>query len=221
MSSTYLPNNDREFLSWVINFLKQLSQSLARFTFPADEYQKLSAQRTDFSQKLEIAEEPSTRTKPSVLAKNISRKLLEKTIQQDVKEFLMFNRNVTDEDREDLGLPIYKTTRTPSAVAKDAPDVDVDSSIIGRLIFHFFEKGNSHKRGKPDGQHCAEIAWVLSDTPPVRWEELIHSAVDTNSPFTLQFENDQRGKTVYFALRWENTRGEKGPWSQIYSAIIP
>jgi hypothetical protein len=31
----------------------------------------------------------------------------------------------------------------------------------------------------------------------------------------------QRGKTVYFALRWENTRGEKGPWSEIMSAIIP
>jgi hypothetical protein len=35
------------------------------------------------------------------------------------------------------------------------------------------------------------------------------------------FENDQRGKTVYFALRWENTRGEKGPWSAIQIAIIP
>ncbi|MDR2362267.1 MAG: hypothetical protein LBD91_06005 [Prevotellaceae bacterium] len=29
------------------------------------------------------------------------------------------------------------------------------------------------------------------------------------------------GKTVYFALRWENTRGEKGPWSDIMSATVP
>lgn len=43
-----------------------------------------------------------------------------------------------------------------------------------------------------------------------------------NSPaHTLTFDENQRGKTVYFALRWENTRGEKGPWSQIVSSIIP
>jgi hypothetical protein len=39
---------------------------------------------------------------------------------------------------------------------------------------------------------------------------MTHSAVNTHSPCTFIFEHDQRGKTVYFALRWENTRGEKG-----------
>jgi hypothetical protein len=52
-------------------------------------------------------------------------------------------------------------------------------------------------------------------------EDLIHSAFDTRSPFTLSFDENQRGKTVYFCLRWENTRGEKGPWSEIVSGIIP
>jgi hypothetical protein len=32
---------------------------------------------------------------------------------------------------------------------------------------------------------------------------------------------EDRGKKLYFALRWENTRGEKGPWSEIHSTIIP
>jgi hypothetical protein len=50
---------------------------------------------------------------------------------------------------------------------------------------------------------------------------LTHSAFDTRSPLKLQFENDLRGKTLYFAMRWENTRGEKGPWSPIMSVIIP
>jgi hypothetical protein len=85
----------------------------------------------------------------------------------------------------------------------------------------FFEKSNGHKRGKPAGQHGAEIRWDILDAPPARWDELIHSDIDTSSPFTLWFEHDQRGKTVYFAARWENTRGKKGPWSDIFSAIIP
>jgi hypothetical protein len=134
---------------------------------------------------------------------------------------LTWNHEVTDTDRDGLGIPIHKTTRTPAPVATEAPESDIDTSVIRRLIIHFFEKGNRHKKAKPAGQHCVEIAWTLSDTPVTRWDELIHSNVDTNSPFTLVFENDQRGKTVYFAIRWENTRGGKGPWSEITSAIIP
>jgi hypothetical protein len=38
---------------------------------------------------------------------------------------------------------------------------------------------------------------------------------------TLEFEEEARGKTVWFCLRWENTRGEKGPWSEFLNAIVP
>jgi hypothetical protein len=29
------------------------------------------------------------------------------------------------------------------------------------------------------------------------------------------------GKTVYFTLRWINTRGKPGLWSWIFSAVVP
>jgi hypothetical protein len=38
---------------------------------------------------------------------------------------------------------------------------------------------------------------------------------------TLAFEGHDRGKTLYYALRWENTRGEKGPFSPIAAVIVP
>ncbi|MDR1552126.1 MAG: hypothetical protein LBS69_01520, partial [Prevotellaceae bacterium] len=76
-------------------------------------------------------------------------------------------------------------------------------------------------KAKPAGQHGAEIRWTISDTPVVDVEELIHSAFDTHTPFTLEFQGHERGRMAYFCLCWENTRGEKGPWSEIVSAIIP
>ncbi|MDR0609502.1 MAG: hypothetical protein LBG58_15030, partial [Planctomycetaceae bacterium] len=63
--------------------------------------------------------------------------------------------------------------------------------------------------------------WAILDTPPTKISDLTHSSFDTRSPLTLEFDEDQRGKCVYFCLRWENTRGIKGPWSEIISAIIP
>jgi hypothetical protein len=221
MSNDYLPKKDRNFLQWAVNFLSYLLASLTRFKFPQTVYDDLVEKRDDFSAKLDVAENPATRTTLTVQAKNTAKTALEKTVRTAVNEYLTFNHLVTDEDRDGLGIPIRKTTRTPAPVAKDAPDSDVDTSMIGRVTIHFYEMGGKHKKAKPAGQHCAEIAWVQSDTPVTRWDGLIHSNMDTNSPFTLVFEHDQRGKTIYFALRWENTRGDKGPWSGIMSAIIP
>jgi hypothetical protein len=217
----FLPEKDRSLLQWVTSFLSYLSSVMMRIGFPSDVYAKLTELCTSFSQKLDAAETPATRTKLTVQDKNTVKSALKASVRQAVREYLTYNHEVTDTDRDGLGIPIHKTTRTPAPVATEAPEADIDTSVIGRLIIAFFEKGHRHKKAKPAGQHCVEIAWTLSDTPVTRWDELIRSNVDTNSPFTLVFENDQRGKTIYFAIRWENTRGEKGPWSEITSAIIP
>ncbi|MDR0728585.1 MAG: hypothetical protein LBF19_00450 [Prevotellaceae bacterium] len=165
-------------------------------------------------------ENPETRTPAITYNKQKKREAYESVLRRLVK-VLQGDPRVTDEDLRAMGIVVPPTTRTPARVADEAPDMDVDTSVIGRISIHFFERGSHHKKGKPAGQHCVEIAWLLSDTPPTRWEELTRSDVDTNSPYTLIFEHDQRGKTVYFALRWENTRGQKGPWSDIMNAIIP
>jgi hypothetical protein len=182
--------------------------------------EELLPHKTKWEEAWAVYENPATRTPSITFAKNEQRKAYEKLLRILVKG-LQSNVNVTDDDLLGMGIVVPSSSKTPSPVADKSPDADTDTSVIGHLSIHFFEKGSRHKKGKPDGQHGAEIRWVLSETPPTRWEELIHSEIDTNSPFVLQFENDQRGRTIYFALRWENTRGEKGPWSEIQSAIIP
>jgi hypothetical protein len=69
--------------------------------------------------------------------------------------------------------------------------------------------------------HGAEARWVLSQTPPVDWSELQNSDFATRSPFRLTFEGHDRGKWLYFAVRWETNRGKKGPWTDIASCIVP
>jgi hypothetical protein len=90
-----------------------------------------------------------------------------------------------------------------------------------RMLIIYFRDMLIEGRAKPPGVHGAEIKWGFSDTPIVNPDELPHSAFDTHSPFRLEFRGEDRGKTVWFCLRWENTRGEKGPWSEIVSAIVP
>jgi hypothetical protein len=42
-----------------------------------------------------------------------------------------------------------------------------------------------------------------------------------HTPLMLSFSGDERGKTFYFAMHRENTRGEKCPWNEIQSIVIP
>jgi hypothetical protein len=53
-------------------------------------------------------------------------------------------------------------------------------------------------------------------------EELSSRLTDTASPLTIPFTEADRGKRVYYCLRWVGTtEGHEGPWSEIFSAIVP
>jgi hypothetical protein len=164
--------------------------------------------------------DPAKRTPVIVLTKNEARKSYEKRVRVLVKN-LQSNVNVRPEDLKAMGIADLNVPHTPSPVATTYPDFDIDSGTIRRLSIHFYDQGNKKSKAKPHGQHGAEICWIISDTPIVDMAELTNSVFDTHTPFTLDFEGHERGKTVYFCLRWENTRGEKGPWSEIQSAIVP
>jgi hypothetical protein len=45
-------------------------------------------------------------------------------------------------------------------------------------------------------------------------------ALDTSTPYVLDFAGADAGKTAHYILRWVSTRGQKGPWSETVSATI-
>jgi hypothetical protein len=58
------------------------------------------------------------------------------------------------------------------------------------------------------------------DHPPADAGELTKALLATRTPHTLEFTEEERGKTVYVALQWQNNKGQKGPWSEILWAIV-
>ena len=160
-----------------------------------------------------------TRTPLITFEKNEARKALEKDLRMLVRN-LQSNPKVTADNLRSLGIALPNANRTPAPVPTNYPDFTTDSSMIRRLTVHFRDH-DSTNNAKPKGVHGAEIRWAIRDTAPAGVKELGNSAFDTRTPFTLEFDDTERGKTVYFCLRWENTRSEKGPWSEIVSAIVP
>jgi hypothetical protein len=164
--------------------------------------------------------DPATRSKLIIDSFIDAEKVFKEAYRQLYMGYLKNNPNVTDTDLEAMGLPKRTSRRKPSPVPTTFPDAVLDTSMPRRIIIHFHDEGKI-TRAKPKGVHGAEIKWVVSDIPVKDIRKLVNSSFDTCSPFTLEFNDDERGMHLYLALRWENTRGEKGPFGEIITAIIP
>ncbi|EIQ00536.1 hypothetical protein OpiT1DRAFT_05082 [Opitutaceae bacterium TAV1] len=216
----YIPRKDEEFHNWQEQFITYLGNKFATYGLTSEEFDTLigpqDAWRTAWAKVLN----PATNTSLATQDKKAARAAYEADLRAFVKRYLIANPAVTNAEREGLGLPVYKDGRTPSPVPTTYPDFTIDTTILRQLTIHFREHGKKTS-AKPDGIHGAEILWAILDTAPASLNDLTRSGFDTHSPFTLTFDENQRGKIVYFALRWENTRGDKGPWSPITHAVIP
>jgi hypothetical protein len=138
--------------------------------------------------------------------------------------FLKDSPLVTDHDLSNMRLPARPGERHPAPVADDTPATRPVLTVPRVVKIRFGTPGEGSmtvKRGKPPGQHGAEFRWVLSPVPVQGVQDLLNSSFDTNSPLVLEFTEEDRGKALYYAARWENTRGEKGPFSDIEVVHVP
>jgi hypothetical protein len=55
---------------------------------------------------------------------------------------------------------------------------------------------------------------------PLTGDELPHSRWTRRRKERLDFHGDG-GKTAYFCIRYENVKGEYGPWGPVFQANIP
>jgi hypothetical protein len=138
-----------------------------------------------------------------------------------VEDMLTANPLVTNEDLVILGFPPRPSGgRHTSPVETKYPWNRASTPRVSCIEIEYGDIDTGGKK-KPAGQHGAECRWVISETPVTGLDALLHSSFDTKTPFVLDFPREDSGRKLYYALRWENTRGEKGPFGPIESVIIP
>lgn len=216
---SYIPRSDEAFNTWQKNLISYLETHGTAMKIPQDAVTGLKSFQQTFESALEKCKDPN-HGKLDVAAKNDAKEAYIQAIRDFVKGYL-YNPAVSDGDRRSMEVP-SEHHHSPSPVPDPVtyPEAEVETSLIRWLIIHYRDMGSKNK-AKPHGIHGAELRWDMADTPLTDPQAMPHSEFDTASTFKLEFKDQDRGKTVYFALRWENTRGHKGPWSGVYSAIVP
>jgi hypothetical protein len=220
MSHDYIPAKEIEFHDWQSTSLKYVQTNKSRFGVTDATLTPVLAKQTAYEAKYAVSENPATRTSASILARQEARDDFESVLRPFYKANIIYNPQVTDEDRRIMGVTVHDTKPTPVPPPTTVPEVTFAVPSPAVIEIHFRDKDETG-RAKPHGIHGAETAWGVLDTEPVDWSELLHSSFATHSPLRLSFNGHERGKKFYFAVRWENTRGEKGPWTEILNTVVP
>ena len=219
MTHDYIPLADGAFLEWAKTLVAFVTPKVTAFNIPAGALTPIQGELAAYEAAFEAAQNPN-RGKVDVLTKNEARDELKASLRGFTMAYLAYNPAVSDADKENMGLPLHDHTRTPSPAPATIPELELDSSVIRQISVHYRDMG-SERRGKPAHVHGIELRWALLDNPPVSVEDLAKSAFDTASPYTFTFDEPDRGKTLYICPCWENGKGDKGPFGEIYKAIVP
>jgi hypothetical protein len=223
MSKDYIPHNDAEF----DNFFKFLNQYVNEkcATSPPSAWNHIPhearAALTEAYDTWHIAHDKTIgpHTPVETRAKNEARKAVERKLRPFVNQYLRFPP-VTNEDRDAMSIHNRDEIKTPIPAPLTRPEYTIKVKDIRRLTVNFWDQG-SESKAKPHGSDGAVICWAVRDTPPASAKELTNWQLATRSPFTLEFDEAERGKTVYLALCWQNDKGQRGSWSEIRNAVIP
>jgi hypothetical protein len=216
----YLPSNTLVFKNMVHNIYMQVNTDHVRWDISQAAISKLDAPLDNFNAAADKSENPETRTASAIRHRNETRATFEKVLRPFIQGHLIHNSLVTEHDLIKMGLPVHDHTPTPSPVPDQSPYIQIYMPSPAVLEIKFGGK-DERRHGKPFGMHGIEVHWILSETPPNKWSELTQIEFITRSPLRLSFEADKRGMQFYIAARWQNTRGVKGPWTEIINAIVP
>lgn len=215
----YIPRKDAGFNSLQGAVYAQVTLHAADWLIPEQSIAAFEAERKRWNSAYAVYLDPGKRTRAAVREKNNARRDYEAVLRPFIQGQIMHNPKVTNADRGNMSLPAYDRTPTPAAVPKSRPELDIDFSKIAR---HTLRVRDSDSKGTGRPAHVAGFEiWrrIGGHTEPTLKEmHLVGQA--TRSPHTLEYDWAYRAQPVWYALRWVNTRGEKGPWGEFISAII-
>ncbi|GHU23644.1 hypothetical protein FACS1894164_08500 [Spirochaetia bacterium] len=218
LSKNWLPDSRSGKLALSRRWQNVLAESAGTWNIPADDVSSLRTLTDAADIALKKMQDKMTRTRVDTVA-------CDKAFKALILEMRFIKNNYfnspprTVEDLTSVGLnPRNPPTPVPSP--STYPNIEIDTSVLRQLSVRFWDTGTI-RRGKPQGVHGAEVRWDFSETQIVDPDALTHSEFNTKTPHTLFFSGDKRGKMVYICVRWQNAKGQKGPWGAIIGAVIP
>jgi hypothetical protein len=218
----YIPRTDGEFNRFFTNIIQYAGKNCAGAPpewnhIPNKDQDALNASFTAWDGAYTPTLKPHSPVETR--EKNRVRKAAEKLLRDFINRYLHYPP-VTDADRDNMGIPNHNRSRSVRNRPLERVDFSFRIKGIRQVQVDFRVQGASNK-AKPASYAGAVLVWDVLDKPPAQPEDLTNHALASRTPYAIEFNETQRGKTVYVALCWENEKGQMGPWSEVQAAIVP
>ena len=221
MAQDPIPNPDDQFSVLAAQFTAWVTANGATHGLTSGQIADLSAADDAWPPALAAFNTAKTAFHAATQDKDGARTPFEAMI-RELMGILQKNPATTDADRVDFGGTVPKGTRTPIPPPSTTPlAVSIDSPQRAVLSVLLADSATPLKRSKPPGAVAADVRQQIGGLAPADPAALPALAPATRSPYRIQYDNADVGKTVWLAFRWLNGKGEPGPWSEFYPAVVP
>ena len=232
---SWLPNKRVDQLAMANEWVRLIRLNGTKWKIPNDVELELEGLAENAQDALALANSAATRTPVTTAkCKEAFDRLIPKM--RDIKDRYFKLPPLTDPDIVSLGLKPKDTTKTPVPVPSGQATADV--SYPGPSILMLHMKPLAGITPDPRADYGYRIYYGVfplgGATPeeatgpcrylmkaPISGNELPNSQFTRRKRETLIFPACDSGKTAYFCIRYENSKGQSGPWGPLFSAIIP
>jgi hypothetical protein len=218
----YMPRPDGDFSAWANHYYEAVKAFYGAQGFDPDLLMPLMKALETWNAQYPTHVAAQQRAEGARQAKDAARAALEKEV-RPVTNFVQGYPKTTNADRAEMGITVRDTSPTPAPAPSSRPLAIVD--VGGRLThqLRLVDESTPTRRARPAGVLGAEV-WVKlvdADSPaPTDPAALTFLTMTTRPSFRADFKPGEGGKTAVSMARWINTRGEKGPWSEITTATV-
>jgi len=215
---SYIPQPDPEFDEWAENFNVKLPAIATLLSIPPDLVTAVSDAFTDWDTAFDAHTVAKNAQKAATEVKDEARVSLQTAI-RIVAQLLQKHPDLTDEQRETLGITVPDKVRTPSSpdyIMTLPPPLVILVPARSLVTVHFgVNPGNEKKNAKPAGVAGAKIWYRVEGGS---WNFV---ALDTNSPYNHNLTITESASLEYRA-QWYDNLGRTGTFSApVAVAVTP
>jgi hypothetical protein len=218
MSHDYVPTVEREILPFARNLYGYALANYARWGVPSPQT-TLETAITAFETAMTAFQQPN-HGKVDTLTKNDGKNTLIHALRGYIQGYAARNPAVTDEDREKMGFPLRDSTST----RRPGPDIraETEAEPTGKGARRVTAV-TPHTQSKDKPHLVSGVAFarrVRNPAEPKSRAEDMPSDYQTSTSRTYQYTEEDYGKAADYATAYENSTGQRGPWSNVTSLLI-
>lgn len=216
----FIPSHDSTFDEWVDNFMTYLTPRIEQMGFTAEDVADIVAAVPHWKASLNDHLMWKAQAQGATVNKDEKRAALVQLMRAFVKR-VQASPLVTDADRAGLGITVRSATMTPASLPPTVrPTGRANGGQPLKHIIHFENEDDAGvSKAKPAGVRGCEI-WVKVGEPPTGPNDMSYVQTSSRTPAVVDHADGDAGKMAYYRLRWVNSRGETGSWSDVFQATI-